>query len=44
MAGDYVYDPTLDMWPDLRFGRIVLNPGYDGGSCIIKAAPNIFRD
>ena len=23
---DYVYDPTLDMWPDLRFGRITLNP------------------
>jgi len=22
----YVYDPTLDMWPDLRHGYIVLNP------------------
>jgi phage baseplate assembly protein W len=21
-----VYDPTLDMWPDLREGRIILNP------------------
>lgn len=21
-----LYDPTLDMWPDLRYGRIVLNP------------------
>lgn len=21
-----IYDPTLDMWPDLRQGRIVLNP------------------
>jgi phage baseplate assembly protein W len=21
-----VYDPTLDMWPDLRMGRIVLSP------------------
>jgi Bacteriophage baseplate protein W len=23
---DYVYDPTLEMWPDLKYGRIVLNP------------------
>jgi phage baseplate assembly protein W len=23
---DYVYDPNLDMWPDLKYGRIVLNP------------------
>lgn len=23
---NYVYDPTLDMWPDLRNGRITLNP------------------
>lgn len=26
MATNYVYDPTLDIWPDLRHGRIVLNP------------------
>lgn len=26
MAAHYVYDPTLDMWPDLRYGRIILNP------------------
>jgi len=24
--GGNIYDPTLDMWPDLRYGRIVLNP------------------
>lgn len=23
---DFVYDPTLDMWPDLKYGRIVLSP------------------
>jgi len=23
---DYIYDPTLDIWPDLRYGRIILNP------------------
>jgi uncharacterized protein len=23
---DIVYDPNLDIWPDLRYGRIVLNP------------------
>ena len=22
----YVYDPNLDMWPDLKYGHIVLNP------------------
>jgi len=22
----YIYDPNLDMWPDLKEGRIVLNP------------------
>jgi phage baseplate assembly protein W len=22
----YIYDPNLDMWPDLKNGRIVLNP------------------
>jgi len=22
----YIYDPSLDMWPDLKQGRIVLNP------------------
>ena len=26
MASDYVYDPNLDVWPDLKQGRIVLNP------------------
>jgi phage baseplate assembly protein W len=27
MVGDpAIYDPTLDMWPDLRYGRIVLSP------------------
>lgn len=26
MEGGFVYDPSLDMWPDLREGRIVLNP------------------
>ena len=23
---DYIYDPTLDVWPDLRNGHIVLSP------------------
>jgi uncharacterized protein len=23
---DYIYDPTLEMWPDLKHGYIVLNP------------------
>lgn len=23
---DFIYDPTLEMWPDLRHGYIVLNP------------------
>ena len=22
----YVYDPNLDMWPDLKYGHIVLSP------------------
>jgi phage baseplate assembly protein W len=26
MALNYVYDANLDMWPDLKEGRIVLNP------------------
>ena len=26
MVANYVYDPTLDMWPDLKEGRIVLSP------------------
>jgi phage baseplate assembly protein W len=25
-VADFVYDPTLDMWPDLKYGRIVLSP------------------
>ena len=26
MAGHYVYDPNLEMWPDLKYGNIVLIP------------------
>jgi uncharacterized protein len=25
-VANYVYDPELEMWPDLKYGRIVLNP------------------
>jgi phage baseplate assembly protein W len=25
-SADYVYNPDMDMWPDLKFGNIALNP------------------
>jgi phage baseplate assembly protein W len=25
-SGDYVYDSNLDIWPDLKYGRVILSP------------------
>lgn len=26
MASNYVYDPNLEVWPDLKYGRVILSP------------------